>query len=347
MKWVFRASVMGLMLVAVSFLLFLPSTPVSAQAQFGTNWIGQFFNSSDLSGTVVATASYPNGLNQQWGITGPKDGSGVIVPGVNIDNFSARFSSTQTLTAGTYTFIATYDDGLRLSINGQIVIDDFLPGALRSKQATVAITGGVYSFVVDYLETTSEATIQVSWLTSNTTTTPTGPTATVVPPATGSVEGVNGLSLRTGPYLGGSLVGVIRPGTTYDVLAKNNNEGIFTWYLIKVSDTKQGWVSGRYFTVTGNVGVVPEIRTVFDEVDGAPELGVVGVTRSVMNMRVRPSKRTGLITQLAWGAEVSIIGRTRQGGRDFWYQIRVNGTSGWILAAFVRVRGNLDSVPVR
>jgi uncharacterized protein YgiM (DUF1202 family) len=66
-----------------------------------------------------------------------------------------------------------------------------------------------------------------------------------------------------------------------------------------------------------------------------------------MNLRRRPSERTQLLDKVPWGAEVPVIGRTVQGGKSFWLQVRYNGKVGWIFAPFVGTRGILDAVPVR
>jgi hypothetical protein len=350
--WI-RAGLMGAAVWLLAALALNPTLTVEAQAQFGTNWTAQFFNTPDLTGPVVATAVYPTGINQTWPDGFPRDGANNLVAGVNNTNYSARFTTVQTLPAGNYTFILTFDDGVRFKIDSTTVIDDFQGGSVRTRQAVVALTGGTYTLTVEYLQVINEAVLQVSWLTTAVSGTPGvvptfGPTPTPAPIATGQVVRVRGLAVRTGPYLGASMVGIARPGTPYPLLAKNNSEGPFTWYLIQLTETRRGWASGRYLEVAGNLDAIPFQNTIFDQIDGAPDIGVIGQTRSVMNIRVRPSERTARLGQVPWGDQVSIIGRTRQGGLDFWYQIRYNGIVGWILADFVRVRsGFIDAVPVR
>ncbi len=352
-KWI-RTGVIALGLWLMAALIISPTYIVQAQVQQGTNWTGAFFNSTDLSGAQIATAVYPIGINQIWTGGTPKDGAGNVVPGVPANNWSARFSTTQTLPAGNYTFTLVYDDGVRFKIDNTVVFDDFTGGSTRTRTAQVAITGGVYVLTVEFLQNTLDAVLQVSWITDAVGIgTPgvigtAGPTSTPAPIATGIVERVRGLAVRTGPYIGSTLVAVARPATTYSVIAQNKSEGPFTWYLIQVSATKQGWASGRYLTVTGNLAAVPTQATIFDQIDAAPDINVIGQTRSVMNIRVRPSERTAKIGEVPWGAQISIIGRTRQGGKDFWYQIRYNGVVGWILSGFVGVKdGFIDAVPVR
>jgi uncharacterized protein YgiM (DUF1202 family) len=206
--------------------------------------------------------------------------------------------------------------------------------------------------VVEFNDTSGQAVLNVNWVVSTGTPQATG---TGVPIAVGSVVNVRGLAVRSGPFLGGSMVAVARQNVEYPLLARNTQEGLFTWYLIQYDTDTRGWVSGRYLTITGDVNQLQtQSATAFDTVYDPPGR-VVGVTRSNMNFRVYPTQRSirvAAVPQLEWGAEVEILARTVQGGRDFWYQVRYNkadGTThvGWILAAYVGVSGDpIDTVPI-
>lgn len=342
--------------LAVLFaLLSIPTLHVQAQAQFGTNWTATFYNTTNLSGAVVATASFPSGISKSWGATVATDGANNPIPGLNVDNWSARFTSVQTFNAAPYDFVVTYDDGVRLFVNGSLVLDQFAGGGLQTSTVRVTLPAGTLSVIVEYFDLTLDATLQVSWIqvdASATSGTQTAATATPVAPATGVVVRVNGLAVRTGPYLGATLVSVARPANTYDIIARNESEGLFPWYYIKFGENRFGWVSGRYFETSGDFSKVGNRGSVFDEIDGAPNLGVSGASRTVLNVRVRPSTRMAVVDQLDWGDTFEIIGRTRQDGKDFWYQIRfVNDKKeekiGWVSAQYVTARGNMNNVPVR
>lgn len=333
-----------LMLVLFGALLPLGFAPPSiVRADAGTDWIGQFYNSADLSGPVIGTGLYPTGLNFNWGNAGPTDGLGVAIPGVSADNFSGRFTTTASIAAGLYEFVITADDGARLFIDGVNVLDFFGSTSLNTQSAILQIGGGVYTLIVEYRDVSGPAVLQVNWFPSSGTP---FPTASPPPVAVGSVERVRGLAVRTGPYLGASMVAVARPGNSYPILARNTSEGLFTWYLIRVREDLVGWSSGRYLAVTGDPNQVPLQNTIFDDAP-PPDIGIRGVTRSVMNLRVRPSVRTARLDQIPWGDEVVIHARTVQGGLDFWYLVSWNGKVGWILASYVGVRGLIDAVPIR
>ncbi|MCS6834920.1 MAG: SH3 domain-containing protein [Anaerolineae bacterium] len=333
-----------------TFIALAPLSTVSAQAQFGTNWVAQFYSDPNLT-TFVTTAAYPVGINANWGTGNPTDGANQPIAGVtnDVDGYSARFAGTQSIAAGVYNFTTVSDDGVRLLIDGNVIINNFTGGGLRTNSALVTLTGGTYTIILEYTQQGGSAQVQLSWtLASATTLTPVGPTPTVTPVVSGSVVGVRGLAVRTGPYLGASLVAVARPETQLTFLARNKSEGIFTWYRVSFGENnREGWVSGRYLQLTGDPNLLPEQGSVFDTIDGAPDVGVIGTTRSNMNLRVRPSERTARLAVIPWGDRVTIVGRTVQGGKNFWYQVRWQDKLGWILAAYVRVRGDINNVPVR
>ena len=87
----------------------------------------QFFNNVDLSGPPVLTQVAPVGQRFDWGTGSPG-------PQVRKDNFSARMEGNFHFTAGTYRFFVTTDDGLRLYVDGELVLDEW--GTRRSSPST-------------------------------------------------------------------------------------------------------------------------------------------------------------------------------------------------------------------
>lgn len=354
--------------VAVLFgtLALLPTLTV--QADFGTNWTATFFNTTNLTGTSQ-TFNGIAAVNFNWGVGVPTGLPGAFTltnctptnppitdTGTSADCsnfFSARFTSTQNIAPGTYNFVATSDDGIRVYINGALVLDRYVGRVLTTDTFTQQITASPVNITVEYFEGLDQSSVQFQWfLVGSTTpvpgTTPIVPTsaASAVPPLTVTVSGVKGLSLRSGPYLGASLIAVVRPGTAYPPTARNRDEGQFTWFQINV-DGKVGWVSGRYLAVAGDPNSVAAQSTIFEQLDGAPDTGVIAIPRSIMNLRKRPSERSELLAQISWGEELPLLNRTIQYGKDHWYQVRYGDKVGWIYAPFVGVRGDITQVPIR
>lgn len=346
--------VIALVMLMIVALSMSGAIDVQAQAQFGTGWNGQFYNTVDLTGAVVLTQAFPSGLNVNWGTSSPAPGV------VNADNWSARFESVQLFNQGTYEFVVASDDGVRVYIDNVLVLDRFVGRTLTTDRFQSTVTAGTHTLRVEYFDSIDQAALQFQWFQVS------GGVTTGTPGAGGggaiggtpgtpagcttvcaTVSGVRGLALRTGPYLGASFITTLTSGSTYTVVSRNRDEGIYSWYLLDTGGGQRGWASGRYLTLSVDINQIPLAGSVFDQIDDAPEYGVVAVPRAVMNMRRRPSIRTQRVGSIPWGASVALIGRTIQAGTARWYQVRYNGVVGWIDARWVSVSGEINAVPIR
>ncbi|MBW4437252.1 MAG: SH3 domain-containing protein [Pleurocapsa minor GSE-CHR-MK-17-07R] len=340
--------------VVILLVLALLSTSVfMAQADFGTGWTAEYFANANLQPPAVFQQGEPNGVNLNWGFGSPN-------PAVPIDNFSARFTSTQIFNQGTYEFVVTSDDGIRVFIDNVLVLDKFIGRPQTTDRFQIALTAGAHNLVVEYFESIDTALVQVQWFQiagatptaiiggGGTVATPFGtPPPTVVytgPLAT--VSGVRGLALRTGPYVGASFITTLPGETSYPVLARNIDEGVYNWYLLRVGE-RTGWASGRFLQVSVPPEALPLQGSIFDQINDVPERNATAITRAVMRLRSRPSDRVPVLAELPWGAVVPILGRTVQAGTNRWYQVRYEGQIGWIAAPWVTAQGEIFSVPIR
>jgi uncharacterized protein YraI len=136
------------------------TTPDRTAAQ-GSTWTVQVFNNQNLAGTPIWTGTTPN-VNYTWGQGAPVING--VATGAPADNFSIRFETTTLFTAGSYRFTATYDDGVRLYIDGALLINDWTTGSQRTRQADFTFgADGNHVLRVEYFEATVDATILVSW----------------------------------------------------------------------------------------------------------------------------------------------------------------------------------------
>jgi hypothetical protein len=342
-------SMLLVLLLGLATLSFTSPPSVNAQT-FGTGpWSSAFYNRPDFTepSTCTTSVSYTI-LNFSWaGIPTQADGVTPIPCNTPADNFSVQFVSTQTFTAGTYTFSMTADDAVRLNLNGTQVIQILTPG---TQSVQVSLPGGSVLMDVFLTDFSGNASLSLTWTLSGSVgiSTPIGGTATPSGPVgpIGNVVNVGGLSLRTGPYLGASLIGVLTPGIAYPVLAQNTDEGGgYTWYQVR-NGAQVGWASGRYLVV--NNGTPPYATTVFEQIDLLPDTGITGEPNAYMNIRRRPSTRSMIIGEVPWGGRVIILGQTLRGGASFWMHIRYEGITGWIYAPYVKnIRGNLGAAPIR
>ncbi|MGB1289038.1 MAG: choice-of-anchor D domain-containing protein, partial [Aggregatilineales bacterium] len=158
----------------------------------------------------------------------------------------------------------------------------------------------------------------------------------VISGVVGQVTQVKGLALRSGPYLGASMLGVIRPDRDYLILAYNdtegnaNGQGPYPWFLLidTFNNDRIGWASGRYLQVNSPV---PFQDTTFDTAASAPYNRVELVIRGNSNVRLRPSERSREITAPTdYGVTVRAYARTVQAGLTQWILIEYQGQRGWI-----------------
>jgi RHS repeat-associated protein len=116
-----------------------------------------FFQGTALAGQPLLTRVDPN-IDFDWGAGSPGTG-------VPVDSFSARWQGqVQARFSETYTFITRADDGVRLWVNGQQVINNFVNQSLTERTGTIALTAGTwYDIRVEYFDSAEGASLQLLW----------------------------------------------------------------------------------------------------------------------------------------------------------------------------------------
>jgi hypothetical protein len=118
-------------------------------------WRGDYFPNRDLTGNP-AFVRYDGVLDFDWGTGSP-------APGFPADNFSVRWTRDVWLEGGRYRFHALVDDGVRLFVDGDLVIDEWRDGSQRELTAERSLGEGSHSLRVEYYEHTVYARIKVWW----------------------------------------------------------------------------------------------------------------------------------------------------------------------------------------
>lgn len=136
-------------------------------------WQALYWNNTSLSGAPIVQR-YDNDLNFDWGYGSPD----AALPA---DQFSARWSRYIDVTPDTYRFTVVSDDGMRLWVDGVLLIDSWSDHPAQSNSAKLYLGSGHHLLQVEYYENGGTAVAKVSYQLASQ---PPTPTPTPIPPTT-------------------------------------------------------------------------------------------------------------------------------------------------------------------
>jgi hypothetical protein len=116
-----------------------------------TNGVNEFVGAPTITRTDAT-------VNFNW-LAGSPD------PLISTDYFTARwYGQVQALDTDTYTFYTTTDDGVRLWVNGQQLVNSWVLQGPTEYSGTIALTANTkYPILMEYFEHTGGAVAQLSW----------------------------------------------------------------------------------------------------------------------------------------------------------------------------------------
>ena len=133
---------------------------VDPPAGLGTGLLAQYFNDagSGIYFTALVLTRTDATVDFDWAAGAPD-------PAVQLDNFSVRWSGqVMAPVTGTYTFTTATDEGVRLYLDGQLLIDNWIDHTLTVNTATASLTAGQrYDIRMDFYERGLLATARLSW----------------------------------------------------------------------------------------------------------------------------------------------------------------------------------------
>lgn len=121
---------------------------------------GEYFNNKTLSGTpsLVRCDGWP--LSFDWGNGSPGSGIGS-------DSFSVRWTARVSFSSGRYNFIAVADDGVRVWIDNNLIIDGWRDQGATEYRNTRDVSGGAHDIRVEYYENGGGAVARFRWETAS------------------------------------------------------------------------------------------------------------------------------------------------------------------------------------
>lgn len=134
--------------------------PLYKTTRYGAAWTSamykaQYYNNQTLSGTPSVTRQDAK-INFDWGGGSPD-------PAIPSDHFSARWTKTEYLSAGTYEFSASGDDGIRLFIDGVNILDKWFDQGQINYKVSRSLTAGNHTIKFEYYENGGGASAKLSY----------------------------------------------------------------------------------------------------------------------------------------------------------------------------------------
>ncbi len=332
-------------LLALAFVVGLFIKPVDSEANSTAYWKAEFFDNTTASGTPLLTRN-DRDLSFNWAEEAP-------APGLPTDGFSARWTAKFEFEAGAWAFSLGADDGVRLWINDELMIDQWTAtNRYVVHTVVVELDEGIHELRVAYFDQTGLAGISLNW-----TPAPVQPKAPASvsdnPPSSPDQEDTSRsvanvttgrLNVRSGPALQYERIAQIFLYERYRILGQITNDSGEVWYQIDLRDGRLGWVSARFVLVTGNQNpptatfdLVPPAVTIFE--------GATGRTLYRLAVRATPSTTGEIITYVDYQSEVTVLGRN---STSVWYRIVFDdelfgeNVFGWVFSPYVVL---LDAAP--
>jgi uncharacterized protein YraI len=255
------------------------------------------------------------------------------------DGFSARWTRSHYFNAGRYRFTANTDDGVRVWVNNQQIINAWYDHGPEAHSGEIDLPSGTAQLKVEYYENSGGAQAQLTW--TQVQSVPQPP----VPPASGQGTGVVQsalLNVRYGPGLQyGIITQLVR---SQNVTLAGYRSAVGTWVMINW-DNGTAWVSGLpgYLWTSVPVSNLPVWQGTVPNT-GGPTTPVTSeptgtVTAAALNVRTGPGTTYNILKAMPRGTVVTLLGRN---SAATWAKVRLaDGTVGWMSGYYL-----IESVPI-
>ncbi|RIK35513.1 MAG: hypothetical protein DCC55_30085 [Chloroflexi bacterium] len=131
---------------------FVAPTPTAVSGQ---SWQGSYYANPDLRGDPVLVRADAE-IHFYWG-TGSPD------PALPNDEFSVRWQRSLWFESGLYRFTVEVDDGVRLFVDGNLLLESWRRGERRVLSLDYPMQAGQHTVQLDYFEHAGDALIILNW----------------------------------------------------------------------------------------------------------------------------------------------------------------------------------------
>jgi hypothetical protein len=133
-----------------------PGFELARESRDSSRWYGQYWGNQVLWWDPVVTENEGDGfLDHHWVDLAPQDG-------LPADHFSCRFERTLHFDAGRWRFVLSTDDGARLWIDDELIVDEW-QDQVETFSAEVYLSEGDHELKIEHYENGGWAFIGLSW----------------------------------------------------------------------------------------------------------------------------------------------------------------------------------------
>jgi PA14 domain len=328
--------VLTIALVAV----FLPVGRIAFAQETGSNWQGNYWNNQTFSGNPTIVRTDPS-IVFNWAGGSPD-------PAIPADHFSVRWYNTITFAAGTYRFSGGADDGIRVALDGNLIINRFTDaGSFTTTTADETLTAGPHQIIVDYFEDTGNAGVLFTWTNLAGGSSTSTPGAAVGPQDVSTIPTskiwafirVQAANVRTLPDASSNTLAQVFFGSQYHVVANN---GANTWFVVEIAPGQRGWLYRRtMYLYNGDWTKLPVTQQAINPPAGAANVqGEARISALVRNAPSLTADKLGVINQ---GDDFQVL---KLSLNRAWILVNAHGLQGWIFLPNVKVIfGDLGLIP--
>ena len=231
--------------VLMSICLIGLGIPLMRSQAADASWTGEYFTNPNLAGSPALTRQ-DSVLTFDWGDGAPAEG-------IPADNFSVRWTRVDRFWDGVFAFAARADDGVRMYVDGVLVIDKWQNGQYQWISVDRPMTAGDHRIVVEYRELTGRAALQAGYYprgplptTGPPTSTPlptSTPTPTFTPTPTATLPYVAG---TPGPLQPTAQLFFFPPPLTSGITVEESLNKFFSWEGFPGPALRSGGHAGQY-----------------------------------------------------------------------------------------------------
>ena len=212
-----------------------PQPQPSPTAYWPGPWSGEYFDNVTLDGSAYTTRT-DESINFDWNY-GPPAG------GMPTNSFSVRWTGTFHFDEGTHRFYARVDDGVRVYLDGELIINGWRDGGLRTYTADRALAAGDHALQVEYYDRVQVARVYL-WCKRLTGPVPTPvPEPTAVPPVS---EGWSGEYFNNVDFAGSPVATSFDPWIGFEWEDESPMPGVYSDHFSARWKTKMHLKTDHY-----------------------------------------------------------------------------------------------------